>query len=209
MRRKQWFFSILLFAVSLSFLLYSKYLFPPTPVRSLQTAVSVDSAEQCGAVLLVNKDYYPFLKEHFRNARNKIVGTVYLLKTANYRDNEPADLIRELIAARKRNVDVELVIDLSAADHSSNEGNRHAGRILQDAGVRIRFDTEDVATHSKSFVIDDRYCFVGSHNLTHSAMAVNEELSVYVDSPEMAKKITEFIKQIPLSHQELKDKDKE
>jgi PLD-like domain len=209
MRRKQWFFSILLFAVSLSFLLYSKYLFPPDPVRALQKAVPITSPEQCGAVLLVNKDYYPFLKEHFRNARHKIVGTVFLLKTGNYRDNEPADLIRELIAARKRNVDVELVIDLSAADHGSNETNLDASRTLQEAGVRVHFDTADVTTHSKSFVIDDRYCFVGSHNLTHSAMAVNEELSVFVDSPEMAKKITDFIRQIPLSHQANPGKDKE
>ncbi len=209
MRRKQWFFSILLFAVSLSFLLYSKYLFPPDPVRTLQTAVPATSPEQCGAVLLVNKDYYPFLKEHFRNARHKIVGTVFLLKTGNYRDNEPADLIRELIAARKRNVDVELVLDLSAADHSSNEANINASRILQEAGVSVRFDSADVATHSKSFVIDDRYCFVGSHNLTHSAMALNEELSIYVDSPEMAKKITEFIQQIPLSHQATPGKDQD
>lgn len=209
MRRKQWFFSILLFAVSLSFLLYSKYLFPPDPVRAMQTAVPVTSAEQCGAVLLINKDYYPFLKEHFRNARHKIVGTVFLLKTGNYRDNEPADLIRELIAARKRNVDVELVLDLSAADHSSNEANLNASRILQEAGVSVHFDSSDVTTHSKSFVIDDRYCFVGSHNLTHSAMALNEELSVYVDSPEMAKKITEFIQQIPLSNQAKPGKDQD
>ena len=209
MRRKQWVFSILLFAVSLSFLLYSKYLFPPAPVPALQASDSVASAEQCGTVLLVNKDYYPFLREHFRNARHKIVGTVYLLKTANYRYNEPADLIRELIAARKRNVDVELVVDLSAADHASNEMNRNASRILQEAGVKVHFDTTDVSTHSKSFVIDDRYCFVGSHNLTHSAMAVNEELSVYVDSAEMAKKITEFIRQIPLSNPEKAEKNQE
>jgi len=209
MRRKQWFFSILLFAVSLSFLLYSKYFFPPAPTSGLRTADPITSTEQCGTMLLINKDYYPFLKEHFRNARRKIVGTVYLFKTANYRDNEPADLIQELIAARKRNVDVELVMDLSAVDRDSNEANLLASRILQEAGVRIHFDTEDVTTHSKTFVIDDRYCFVGSHNLTHSAMAVNEELSVYVDSPDMARKITEFIRQIPLSNQEEARLDKE
>jgi phosphatidylserine/phosphatidylglycerophosphate/cardiolipin synthase-like enzyme len=55
-----------------------------------------------------------------------------------------------------------------------------------------------VTTHSKVFVIDDRYCFVGSHNLTHAALAMNQELSLYVDSPALALQITNFVRQIPL-----------
>jgi len=145
----------------------------------------------------VDKEYYPFIKEHFRKAQKSIVGTIYLFKTAPYRDNEPADLLRELIAAPKRNVSVELVIDISSEDRDFNEANLKAAEILSKAGVQVSFDRMDLATHAKAFVIDNRYCFVGSHNFTHSAMAINKELSLFIDSPETAGKVLEFIAQIP------------
>ena len=159
------------------------------------------SAPQCNVVLLANNDYFPYLKSHFQKAEKKIIGTIYLFKTASYRNNEPAELLRELIAARKRNVSVEMVIDSSPDDRETRDANLNAGRILQKAGVIVRWDREDVATHAKTFVIDDRYCFVGSHNFTHAAMTKNEEVSVFIDSPDMAHKLTEFIHQIPLSSQ--------
>jgi phosphatidylserine/phosphatidylglycerophosphate/cardiolipin synthase-like enzyme len=205
MRQRQWVLSIILFSVSISFLLFSKNFFRQEPVQQSALALPAVSVPQCNVVLLANKDYYPVLKQHFQRAHKSIVGTVFLFKTTLYRGNEPSDLMKELIAARKRNVEVELVMDVSNDDRESREANLRVGTMLEKAGINVRFDTADVITHSKAFVIDDRYCFVGSHNLTHSAMSVNEELSLYVDSPDMAHKITDFIRQIPLSSDPLKE----
>lgn len=199
MRRKQWFLSILLFCVSLSFLVFSKSFFQQPQALQTESAVPGVSVPQANVVLLANKDYYPVLKEHFHKAEKSIVGTVYLVKTSGFRSNEPSDLLHELIAAQKRKVPVDLVMDLSDDDKDLRDSNLKIGEMLQRAGIKIRFDTTQIATHSKAFVIDDRYCFVGSHNLTHSAMSVNEELSVFVDSPDMAQKITQYINQIPIS----------
>lgn len=202
MRLKQWSLSIVLFCVSLFFLVYAQNFFSPAllaPTNNLSLPVAKSS--QGDVVLLANEDYYPFLKERIRMAKKRISGTVYLFKTAPFRDNEPADLLRELVAAAKRNVDVELIIELAPENQNKDyaEANARAAEILRKGGVRVRTDSVNVTTHSKTFVIDGRYCFVGSHNFTHAAMAQNEELSVFIDSPELAGKITEFIRQIPLS----------
>jgi polyphosphate kinase len=202
MRLKQWSLSILLFCVSLLFLLYSKYFFssnnPPTPTTN---ALPAAKSSQVDVVLLANEDYYPFLKDRIRKAKRSITGTVYLFKTASFRDNEPADLLRELISAAKRNVDVSLVMELAPENQNKDyaEANARAAELLRKGGVRVQTDSVNVTTHSKTFVIDNRYCFVGSHNFTHAAMAQNEELSVFIDSPALAREITEFIHQIPLS----------
>jgi phosphatidylserine/phosphatidylglycerophosphate/cardiolipin synthase-like enzyme len=201
-RLKQWSLSILLFCVSFAFLLYSKTFYSPQ-IRPQQTAslpgVTVPATN---IVVLANKDYYPVLKHHFQRAEKKIEGTIYLFRITSFPDNEPADLMRELIAARKRNVDVNLILDLAPESGKEyNEANLHAGQLLKKAGIQIRFDTSGVVTHAKTFVIDDRYCFVGSHNFTHSALATNEEMSLFIDSPDLASKISEFIRQIPLSYQ--------
>jgi len=198
MRLRQWVLSIVLFLISVVFLLFSRSLFPSrAPDRT--DPLSGLSTTECRALVLPNKDYYPYLKRYFQNAQSSIVGTVYLVKTADYPDNEPADLLRELIAASKRNVRVDLVLERTHEMKDISESNEDAARTLEKAGVHIRFDSLDMATHAKTFVIDGRYCFVGSHNLTHAAMTRNAELSVFIDSPEIARKVTAFIREIPSS----------
>lgn len=201
MRLKQWLFSVILFLFSLGFLYYSKNLFPPPSVQEVETALPVAPTQKENIVVLANKDYYPVLREYFQKAKTSIHGTMYLIKLASFRDNEPTDLLRELIAARKRNVDVNLVIELSP-ESSEKEANRHAVDMLRKAGVTVQLDLASVTTHAKVFVIDGRYCFVGSHNFTHAAMAMNQELSLLVNSPELGSQIEQFIRQIPLAQKQ-------
>jgi phosphatidylserine/phosphatidylglycerophosphate/cardiolipin synthase-like enzyme len=195
MRRRRWLFSAFLFVISVIFLLFSKTLFTSgAPEREKEPALS--EASECKALLLPNREYYLHLKNSFRKAEKSIVGTVYVVKANNFPDNEPSDLLRELIAASNRNVKVEILLE-NSKDKDLLESNRSAAQMLENAGVKVRFDTESIATHAKTFVIDGRYCFLGSHNLTHAAMSRNAELSIFLESPEMAEKITNFVRQIP------------
>ena len=195
MRLRQWLLSAFLFLVSVVFLLYSKTLFKSSDGDNART-LSLAAATDCQALLLPNQDYYPYLRDHFKKAQSSIIGTIYLVKVSNYPDNEPSELLRELIAASKRNVKVEILLE-NSDDKDSIVSNQQAADMLKKAGVQVRLDSARVATHAKTFVIDGRYCFLGSHNFTHAAMSRNAELSIFVDSTEMGKKITDFIRQIP------------
>jgi phosphatidylserine/phosphatidylglycerophosphate/cardiolipin synthase-like enzyme len=196
MRLRQWVLSLSFFLISVLFLLYSKTLFHARSDRSADPLNAMETID-CQAHLLPNQDYYPYLKAYFQRAQKSIVGTVYLVKTADFPDNEPADLLRELMAASRRNVQVDLVLERSEEFRDINDSNSIAAETLRKAGVHVRFDPVNMATHAKTFVIDGRFCFVGSHNLTHAAMTRNAELSVFIDSTEMAQKITDFVQQIP------------
>jgi phosphatidylserine/phosphatidylglycerophosphate/cardiolipin synthase-like enzyme len=198
MRRKQWAISALLFAASLFFVLYSQQFFQQRKEEPQTTALPSAKEPARNIILLANEDYYPFLKQHFRQAQKRIRGTVYFFKLTSHRENEPTELLHELVAASKRNVDVDLVVEISSDNKEATDANLEAATMLKNSGVKIRFDLARVTTHSKVFVIDDRYCFVGSHNLTHAGLAMNQELSLYVDSPELAMQITNFVRQIPL-----------
>src|SRR4029077_4659617 len=102
---------------------------------------------------------------------------------------------------------VDLILDLSPESGKEyNDANLHAGQLLKKAGIDVRFDTSGVVTHAKTFVIDGHYCFVGSHNFTHSALATNEEMSLFIDSSDLGAKLSEFIRQIPLSYQARNEK---
>ena len=65
--------------------------------------------------------------------------------------------------------------------------------VLTRGGVKVYFDSPSTVTHVKAVVIDGRYVYIGSHNLTQSALRHNNELSVLIDSPEMASEITSYM----------------
>lgn len=47
--------------------------------------------------------------------------------------------------------------------------------------------------HSKSIVVDDRYSFVGSPNIDPRSLIINTEIGFFVDSPELASRLTDLI----------------
>jgi len=71
--------------------------------------------------------------------------------------------------------------------------NRETAARLREKGNTVIFDSPRVNTHTKTAVIDGRYIFLGSHNLTNSALKYNRELSVYIDSPPLAEEILRYI----------------
>jgi len=76
------------------------------------------------------------------------------------------------------------------------EQNRKAAALLSDAGIKVRFDAPKTTTHVKAMVIDSRYVYLGSHNLTQSALKYNNELSIMVESTELAEEITAYLKSL-------------
>jgi phosphatidylserine/phosphatidylglycerophosphate/cardiolipin synthase-like enzyme len=174
MRHRKWFFSGILFCVSLSFLIFSKSLFSPhagSQVVQTVSALPSVAVDKSDVVLLADEQYYPYLKQYFRKARSK------------------------------RNVRVSLVLEYSEENRDADEVNLEAARLLRKGGVTVRLDNSRVTTHAKVFVIDGRYCFLGSHNFTHSAMSMNKELSVMIESPDLAAEMTRYIEGIPLGNQ--------
>lgn len=49
-----------------------------------------------------------------------------------------------------------------------------------------------VSLHAKSFVVDERYVFIGSLNMDQRSKLLNTEMGVVVDSPQLAKAVGEF-----------------
>jgi len=68
-------------------------------------------------------------------------------------------IVKDLIEAKKRGVDVKIVVD-----EFSNESN--AFDILQQNGIEIRWDSENVTTHAKLVIVDGRIVLIGSTNLS-------------------------------------------
>ena len=147
--------------------------------------------------LLANREYAPALIDGIREARKSITCCYYLFKVGTGRNNLPHRIAEELVAARRRGVEVTVILENQGKRRDRLDAGNHAtANFLVSGGVKVFFDSPNVTTHTKVVVIDDRYVFLGSHNLSQGALTRNNELSLLVDSPELAAEVLARLKQL-------------
>ena len=66
-------------------------------------------------------------------------------------------------------------------------------QLLRKNRIEVRFDSPATTTHTKLVVIDNRYVFLGSHNLTQAALKHNHEVSLLLDNTALAREIADYI----------------
>lgn len=149
----------------------------------------------CSLKLLGNRDYFPALKEAIEGARKEIVMSFYLFKTEGHAGNDPEAITKCLLKAAARGIRIEILLERGkdTADQVYVQ-NRETMEKLAGKGIHVHFDSPRTTTHTKLAVIDGRYTFIGSHNLTQAALKYNNELSVLIDSADVAEEALNYIR---------------
>jgi phosphatidylserine/phosphatidylglycerophosphate/cardiolipin synthase-like enzyme len=91
-----------------------------------------------------------------------------------------------LIAARQRGVDVRWVTDDENGIEADDDPDRHQFKMLQDAGIEVHADTRSALMHNKFWIFDQQTVWTGSTNITASAIFLQNNNAIVVDSPELA-----------------------
>ncbi len=141
---------------------------------------------------LMDKEYYPALKREIKKSKESIYVAMFVIGMGKSASNPVNVLLNELIAAKKRGVNVKVVVENPTWSGSSlYKKNEEAILYLKKGGVDARFDSPDKEVHDKFILIDGDTLFVGNHNWSKSSMTTNRELSVMVkskpDNPEFLK----------------------
>jgi phosphatidylserine/phosphatidylglycerophosphate/cardiolipin synthase-like enzyme len=173
-------------------------LFAASPaLAAFRPVVQAPLPPQANAVRVVaDGEYYDILAGLIKNAGHRIDLAMFLFKTSRGHSNRPAALIRDLVAARQRGVEVRVILEYSSHDQSLNRANEETAHILKKGGVTVLFDSPRRTNHAKLAVIDSRYCLVGSHNLTQSALKYNHEFSLMLDNTALAEEILAYLETI-------------
>lgn len=144
--------------------------------------------------VLSNQEYADALLHGIREARASIICSFYLFKIGDGMNNLPRRIAEELIRARKRGVTVTVILEKTGKDNDTLDAdNRRTASLLAQDGVTVHFDSPRVTTHNKVVVIDNRHIYLGSHNITQAALKYNNELSVRIESPELASEILSYL----------------
>jgi len=162
---------ILLFTFLLLFLLKADFCF----------SFSADVKPIC------NRKYFSQVRSLISEAEQSIYIILYIARYyQEYPDSSSNRLIRELISAAKRGVDVQVILDRSDWNEKNTAENKATARILSEGGVRVWLDDFKKTSHNKLIIIDGRYVVIGSTNWSYYALDKNNESSVLIDSPEVA-----------------------
>lgn len=90
-------------------------------------------------------------------------------------------LVNDLIEAKKRGVDVKVIVDATSA------ANKYSGHHkLREAGIPVKTENWGGKMHTKGASIDDRYYVIGSMNWTGKAELHNDENLLIIDSPKVS-----------------------
>lgn len=164
-----------------------------TPLNSLSLQEQIN-IEKDHILLLRDKEYYKVLLDRIDGARKEIIMSMYLFTTSGKRRSPPNRIKTALIRAAKRGVEVRVLLETEdVIDSHINYENTLTARKLLSGGIHVYFDSPHRRTHVKALVIDRRFVFIGSHNLTGSALRYNHELSVMIDSQQLAEKVRKYI----------------
>lgn len=114
-----------------------------------------------------------------RNAKNYIYIPTFVITQR--------ELTQELINARRRGVDVKIILD---ALNASSRHTKH--KELRQGGIPVKTENYAGKMHSKAMIIDDEYLILGSMNFSYSGESRNDENMIVLKNRETAEFYRDF-----------------
>lgn len=155
--------------------------------KTCPSKLCVDEAQ---VIPVFNREYYPHVRKVLSNANESIHMAVFELKYyRQYPESNENRIIEEIIKAENRGVDVKILVD-----EYSTKNNAYS--YLKSKGVEIKNDSEQVTTHSKLVIVDNKIVMVGSTNFSYYGLDKNNEANVLIKSREIAEKYERYFKSL-------------
>ena len=137
--------------------------------------------------VITDRKYFAVVRDTIQKAQSSV--KVMMFEASyyeKYKDSPSNVLIRELIAAQKRGVGVKVILERREGKERATSRNLNTGNLLAKGGVEVVYDPLTITTHTKLLIIDGTISIVGSTNWTYNALDKNHEVSVLIQSPEVA-----------------------
>lgn len=145
---------------------------------------------------LLDEEYYQSVKDDLGSASETVLVAMYsMIYDPGDLDDWANGLIRELVNAKDRGVNVTVIIENRTYFGYMND-NLEAYQYLSQNNVTVQLDNENDTDHMKLVIIDDNIVYVGSHNWSESGLYYNHETSVKIVSEDIAEIFTAYFETI-------------
>jgi cardiolipin synthase len=105
-------------------------------------------------------------------------------------------ILQHLAEARRRGVQVRVVLDDGGSLPEVAAANAGAAALLKKAGVEVYADSPAATTHAKVIVVDGETAVLGSTNWTYSALARNHEVNAVIRSRAFAARLLDYFESV-------------
>ena len=165
-----------------------------SPLFAAQKGVASSRDTGCSVVLLKNQEYFSALTAAIDEAKSEIIMSFFLFKAGVHKNSLPDRVLSRLVRAAQKGVKVTVILEKTGGnDRNLDAENKRTKKFLEEKGVQVYFDSPQKTTHTKLVVIDERLVLLGSHNLTQSALKYNNEMSLLINRPDLAKEARAYM----------------
>lgn len=139
------------------------------------------------ATLAKDTEFEPLLVSEITRARNSIWLQTFLFDISFHRDRERRvrRVAHLLLEAAGDGLDVRLLL-ASPGSTSVAIPNLTTAIYCSALGMQVRLSARSDASHKKLAIFDSVRCLVGGHNITHSALRLNQDASILVEGQRLA-----------------------
>ncbi len=158
--------------------------------------------------LLLNKEYTFKLMKYLDKAKKEVIISSFMwcCRPGKY-GSFPCKILDKVIHLVKKGVKVTIILETDIK--SENSCNKVIPLIFKHTllkkykNLKIYFDDPLKRSHQKIFLIDNYIVFLGSHNITQSALKYNNEVSVLIKSKKIYKKLKNYLENVILTSDEI------
>lgn len=131
--------------------------------------------------------FYDDLIEAIENSKNSIKIVQYQWKwNVHERHGKVQRLGASILRANKRGVAISVILNTESPNSHLTKINRVTHDALCREGIQVRNRNPSGLLHTKLWIIDSNIVYVGSHNISVRSLSINEEMTVKIESPEIA-----------------------
>lgn len=142
----------------------------------------------CTAQPLIGAYFYDELIKCIDDAKISIYSVQYQWKwNVHERHSKIQCLGTAISRAITRNVATHIILNNESPKSHLTKINRVTNDALSRQGAEVRMIRVPGLLHTKLWTFDGHIVFIGSHNISCRSLSINEEVSVKIDSVEMAK----------------------
>lgn len=138
-------------------------------------------------------DYYERARTLFDGAQRRIWIVVYGINTDS--SSKVKALVDRLAKAAARGVEVKVILEQADYSTSINALNQRAAKVLQAAGVTVRFDALATITHAKVTLVDDE-AIVATNNWGEGGFGRYHEAGVQTRVPAVVTELASYFNTI-------------
>lgn len=163
------------------------------PADARSTFQSSAASTSAKTKIVDNQQYLPELMSLLDTAKKSINLVQYNFFSESGDAKSIAD---KLIALKQAKPHLQIHVFVEG-DHGDAATRNHAtAEKLKAAGIDVQYDSTNLVTHAKAVSVDGKKVLAGSHNLTNTSMGKNNEVSLSLDSPVLAKAYDNYFAQL-------------